>query len=98
MDLEGAVGYLHDLDAADRLHRRDHLAAVLHARALDRYLAEGALASRLDGVDRDDRGVGACDGGRDLAEQAARPMRQGDAQRERELCGGSGQEADDRAA
>jgi hypothetical protein len=48
---------------------------VLHARALDRYLAEGALASRLDGVDRDDRGVGACDGGRDLAEQAARPMR-----------------------
>jgi hypothetical protein len=46
---------------------------------------------RLDSVDRDDCAVGAGDGGGDLAEKAAGPMRQRDAQGERELCGGSGQ-------
>jgi hypothetical protein len=64
---------------------------MLRARALDGYLALGALAVRLDSVDRDDCAVGAGDGGGDLAEEAAGPMRQRDAQGERELCGGSGQ-------
>jgi hypothetical protein len=64
---------------------------MLRARALDGYLAQGALAVCLDGVDRDDCAVGAGDGGGDLAEKAAGPMRQRDAQGERELCGGSGQ-------
>jgi hypothetical protein len=64
---------------------------MLDARAVDRDLADGALAARLDGVDRDDRAVGPRDGGRDLPEEAARPMGQRNAQGQRELCGRSGQ-------
>jgi hypothetical protein len=69
---------------------------MLDAGALDGYLADRSLAARLDGVDRDDRPVGSRYRGRDLAEQPGRMLRQGDAQCERELCGRSGQEADDR--
>jgi hypothetical protein len=80
VDLEGAVRDLDDLDATHRLDGRYHLAAVLDARALDRYLAHGALAAGVDGVDRDDRAVQSRDGGRDLAEEATRPVRERDAQ------------------
>src|SRR6201999_2006398 len=43
-----------------------------------------------DGVDRDDRAAGAGDRRRHLAEQARRAVRQLEAQRQRELCGGGG--------
>src|SRR5215218_8562058 len=95
MHLEGAVGDLHDLGAAHGAHRRDHLTAVLDARAFDRDLAQGALAPRLDRVDRDDRPAGARHRGGHLAEHAAGPVRQRDPQGEGELCGRSGQDVDD---
>src|SRR5829696_5019272 len=95
MHLEGAVGDLHDLGAAHGAHRRDHLTAVLDARAFDRDLAQGALAPRLDRVDRDNRPAGARHRGGHLAEHAAGPVRQRDPQGEGELCGRSGQDVDD---
>ena len=68
--LEGAVGDLHHARRAHRLHRRDHLAAVLDARALDRDLAQRVVALGLHRVDGDDGAAGARDRRRHLAEHA----------------------------
>jgi hypothetical protein len=90
VDLEGAV---RDLDHLRRLHglnRRDHLPAMVAAAALDGDLANGAVTLGLDGVDGHDGPTRAGDGGGDLAEYAAGPGRQRDAEGQRELCGGGG--------
>ena len=75
---------------AHRLDGRDHLAAVLDARALDGDLAQRVIAPGLDGVDRHDRPARAGDRRGDAAEHAGGLLGQLDAQRERELCRGRG--------
>jgi hypothetical protein len=89
VDLERAVRDLHDLGGANRLHGGDHLAAVLDARALDRDLAQGVVALRVDGVHGHDRAAGASDGCGDLAQHSAGSAGELDPEGERELRGRS---------
>jgi hypothetical protein len=88
--LEGAIGDLHELGGAYRLHGGDHVASVLDARALRGDLAEGAVALRVDGVHGHDGAARSRDRRGDLAQHTAGPAGELDAQRERELCRRSG--------